>query len=257
MLLLLQYHHISPIITFNPGTVQKRIFQNHLKELRKHRFTNLEELDSLCSPKVLERKVLITFDDGYKSVFEHAYPIMNKYGFKGVVFVVTKYIGKISEWEVPLLSSLPHLGREEIKTLHKSGWIIGSHSHGHKDLTTLSAQKLKEEIKTSIETLEDILGNRVYTFSYPFGKFNQKVKDVLVELGIKFAFKSSGKLKFPLDLLEIPRRSIYLTDFSISLKIDTFYNFIEYPKETISNKFAYLSPIYLKLLKTFKGNPCD
>ncbi len=256
MLLLLQYHHISPVITFNPGTVHKRIFENHLKDLKKYTFTNLE-LESLYSPNVLERKVLITFDDGYRSVFEHAYPIMNEYGYKGVVFVVTKYIGKVSKWEVPLLSSLPHLKQEEIKTLHKSGWIIGSHSHSHSDLTTLTTQKLKEEIKSSKKILEDILGSEVYTFSYPFGKFNKRVKDVLKELGIKFAFKSSGKLKFPLDLLEIPRRSIYLIDFSISSKIDSFYNFVEYPKEFISNKFAYLSPIYLKLLKTFKGNPGD
>jgi len=82
MLLLLQYHHISPVITFNPGTVHKRIFENHLKDLKKYTFTNLE-LESLYSPNVLERKVLITFDDGYRSVFEHAYPIMNEYGYKG------------------------------------------------------------------------------------------------------------------------------------------------------------------------------
>ncbi len=256
MLLLLQYHHISPNIAFNPGTVHKRIFENHVKLLKSYGFSNLN-LEKGFDKNNLKRQVLFTFDDGYKSVFDYAHPILSNYGFTGIVFIVTKYIGQKGDWEVPLLSSLPHLSQHEIKTLYKSGWIIGSHSHTHNDLTTLSTTRLKEEIRASIGTLEDILGDKVYTFSYPFGKYNQRVKETLMEYGVKFAFKSSGKLKSPLDPLEIPRRSIYLIDLDLSYKIDTFYNFFEYPKELISNKLAYLTPIVLKLLKTFKGNPCD
>ncbi len=260
MFLILQYHDISKGFSFNPGVLPVSFFKKHIIELKFFNFNNLDFVD-FCSFQNESRNkgnsVLITFDDGYKSVFENAMPIMDTLGFKGIVFVVTNYLGSRSNWEVPLLTSIPHLNIEEIKMLRNKGWIIGSHSHYHKDLTWMSIKELRADIETSKMMLEDILGETVTFFSYPFGKYNERVKDVLRETGFKYAFKSSGTFSSFIDPLEIPRRTIYITDFTLKFKIDPFYSVFEIKKEIIFNKFAYLSPVALKLLNLGKSNPSN
>ena len=66
--------------------------------------------------------VTITFDDGYSSVFDNAYPIMSSFGFKGVPYVITDYIGS-NDWL--------YLSLAKLQALHDAGWEIGSHGSNH------------------------------------------------------------------------------------------------------------------------------
>ncbi|MGB9909784.1 MAG: polysaccharide deacetylase family protein [Candidatus Hydrothermia bacterium] len=233
-----------------------KVFFKHINTLSVYGFKDYLSVFKSQGIRFLEGNyVVITFDDGYKGVLNDAFPAMERHGFKGIVFVVTGYLGFKSNWDVPFLSPLQHLDSKEIKFLSDNGWLVGSHSHTHKDLTSISYQELMNEVITSKKILEDITGSEISLFSYPFGKYNRKVQDALLEAGYKYAFKSSA---FYLDFsnpMAIPRRSIYLSDFDLGLKIDPFYRYIEIFKETISNSLAYLSPIYLKLLKSTNSKP--
>lgn len=258
MLLILQYHHISKGLELNPGICPGTVLEKHLRDLKHWGFGNFEfdALDSEMFARV-HKAVLFTFDDGYKSVLHKAFPLLSKYGYKGAVFAVSGFLGKYSNWEVPFLPPLPHLDKNDLRFLYSQGWIIGSHSHTHKDLTQLPEKELRDEIITSKQALEDVIGAEVECFSYPYGKYNGRVKLVLMESGFRYAFKSSGFPKLPLNLLEIPRHSVYLIDISLRYKIDAFYTRFETIKAMISNGMAWLSPIYIRISQILKGHPGD
>ncbi len=256
MLIILQYHEVSRRLLFNPNICPVKVFSKHVNSLYSYGFSDyiriIKSQDFLFSDG---NGVIITFDDGYKGVLDNAFPIMEEFGYRGIVFVVTGFFGSKSKWDVSFLSPLQHLDLKDIKFLSNHGWLIGSHSHSHKDLTSVSGRDLIDEILTSKKILEDITGSEIFLFSYPFGKYNKRVQDALLEVGYKYAFRSSAFDSNFSNPMAIPRRSIYLSDFYLGLKIDPFYRHFESFKEIISNSMAYLSPIYLKLLKSTDGKP--
>jgi peptidoglycan/xylan/chitin deacetylase (PgdA/CDA1 family) len=104
------------------------------------------------------RPVLITFDDGNLDNYTNAFPIMKRYGFTGVLYIVGNYIGVDN-----------YLNADQLKEMAAAGWEIGSHTMNHHDLTKLSAPQKQYEIAGSREFLEQELGVPILTFAYPFG----------------------------------------------------------------------------------------
>jgi peptidoglycan/xylan/chitin deacetylase (PgdA/CDA1 family) len=102
--------------------------------------------------------VLITFDDGDLNVYTAAFPIMQKYGFTGVLYIVGNYVG------IP-----GYMNTDQIKEMAAAGWEVGSHSMSHLDLKSLDEQRQRYEIVMSREILESELGVPVLTFAYPYG----------------------------------------------------------------------------------------
>ena len=112
------------------------------------------------------RPVVITFDDGDISVYETAFPIMQKYGLKGVVYIVGNYMGTEG-----------YMSAEQIKELIATGWEVGSHSRSHRDLTKLEPAIQRVEIVDARKELQKSTGSPVLTFAYPFGLMNSGVGD--------------------------------------------------------------------------------
>jgi peptidoglycan/xylan/chitin deacetylase (PgdA/CDA1 family) len=110
------------------------------------------------------RPVIITFDDGDISVYETAFPILQKYGLTGVVYIVNNYMGTEG-----------YMSAEQIKELVAAGWEVGSHSRSHRDLTKLEPAIQRAEIVEAREVLQEALGVPVQTFAYPFGIMNSSV----------------------------------------------------------------------------------
>lgn len=107
------------------------------------------------------RPIVITFDDGQASVYATAFPIMERYGFKGVVYAVGKYV-----------DAETFMTTEQLKDLAAAGWEIGSHGMTHKDLTTLNLDGQHYEIFNSRELLSEKIGVPVTSFAYPWGAAN-------------------------------------------------------------------------------------
>ncbi len=122
---------------------------------------------SSCAPK--QAYVSISFDDGWSSIYENAFPILNKYDIPATVFVVTSYIGASKEF----------MDWNELLILSRHGkWEIGSHSHTHPDLTTLKKEEIKYELNQSKEILIS-KGFYPLGFASPYGQFNEAVIDTI------------------------------------------------------------------------------
>jgi peptidoglycan/xylan/chitin deacetylase (PgdA/CDA1 family) len=121
--------------------------------------------------------VVLTFDDGYQSILDEAFPVMQELGFGGTIFVITGMVG-LGAGQVR--SKNPFVDRDlmgwsELAELAGGGLEIASHSVSHPDLTCLDPQSLENELRESREMLEQKLQRSVASFAYPFGGFNPTV----------------------------------------------------------------------------------
>lgn len=106
------------------------------------------------------KPVILTFDDGSETTYTAALPILQRYGFTGVAYIVLNYVG------VPRYMTV-----EQIRGLYAAGWEIGSHGLSHIDLTA-SPRKQEAEVSESRKRLEKLLGVPVTSFAYPFGVYD-------------------------------------------------------------------------------------
>lgn len=126
---------------------------------------NLEgALHSLEPGRAKGKRVVITFDDGYRDFYTTAYPILREYGFTATVFIVT---GKTSDQRLSFKES-ECLTWDEVRELQSMGISIGSHTVSHLELKRMSESDIDYEINRSKQTIEDKIGHQVESFSYPF-----------------------------------------------------------------------------------------
>ncbi len=108
------------------------------------------------------KKVVLTFDDGFRDFRSAALPILERAGFGATVFLSTAYLGK------PFLTGRPCLDARDVKALSDAGIEFGSHSVSHRRLVDLPHDELASEIADSRRAIEDITGKAVAMFSYPY-----------------------------------------------------------------------------------------
>src|SRR5262249_30455200 len=113
-----------------------------------------------------EKAVLISFDDGYADLTEHALPVLRRHGFGAVVFIVTGQVGGTNAWDEAQGSATHQLMTvDQIRYWATQGIEFGAHSRTHVDLTTLLPTKLRDEILGSRNDLMKLLGSRVISFA--------------------------------------------------------------------------------------------
>ncbi len=124
--------------------------------------------------------MVFTFDDGGESFLTVAAPVLEKYGFKGLFFISTQYIGTPG-----------FLTREQIKELDKRGHIIGSHTHSHpEDLSKLTVEEVYNEWKESARILSSIIGHPIETAGIPNGNGSDMVFEEAQKCGITQIYTS-------------------------------------------------------------------
>jgi peptidoglycan/xylan/chitin deacetylase (PgdA/CDA1 family) len=171
-----------------------------------------------------QKYVLITFDDAYRSVLRHAFPVLQKYGFSATIFPITDFVGKKNFWDINLgWRTFEHLDWSDIRQLAAAGWEIGSHTATHPDLTASSPQKISRELTDSRKKLEDQTGKPVKMLAYPFGRYNQEVIQHAAAAGyrggctMRFGFTSGLAQPFL-----FPRLGIYFWDPILAFKAKIF-----------------------------------
>ena len=114
------------------------------------------------------RAVAITFDDGFKSVYDVAYPILKEFGFHATVFLVSGYCGRNNRWngQPHRVPTLELLSWEEIGEMANTGIDFGAHTMSHPDLSTIRFEQAIEEIVNSKSTIQKYLGTDVSFFAY-------------------------------------------------------------------------------------------
>ncbi|MEJ2542523.1 MAG: polysaccharide deacetylase family protein [Calditrichaceae bacterium] len=188
---IINYHKISPSYDIGITTRHPRRFEKDLEILKKHQFTAITFRDLIHSKRNVSNPIIITFDDAYESIKIHALPIMNAYGFKGIVYPVTNYIGMYNEWDVQVGKyKFKHLNWQELNDFRDLEFEIGSHTQTHELLTKMDYEQQLNELNQSKKVLEDGLGCEVYSISYPFGRFNQDTIRCVGETGYNFGLAS-------------------------------------------------------------------
>jgi peptidoglycan/xylan/chitin deacetylase (PgdA/CDA1 family) len=139
------------------------------------------------------RPIVFTFDDGYRSNMEVAWPIMQRHGFTGTIFLVSDLIGSTNRWDADEIQE-PLLARDEILELRAAGMTFGSHTRTHAALTRLSLAELRSELEESRLTLEALLGEPVRVLCYPFGKQNPEVRRAASLAGYTAAVRGLGRM---------------------------------------------------------------
>lgn len=155
--------------------VNAKSFEQHVASIDKY----------LRDRKLPADTVKFTFDDGGLSFLTEAAPILEKYGFRGIFFISTAYIG-----------SDKFLNVEDIKELVRRGHIIGSHSHTHPErISAIGLDEIKDEWKYSQMLLTEILGKPSIVASIPNGYSSDAVLNAMNEEGISKIYTSSPTTK--------------------------------------------------------------
>ena len=170
-----------------------------------------------------ERTLVVTFDDAYRSVIEHAFPILARLGLPGTVYAVTGGVGAngpmawpgIDQWlGGPHENELTGVSWSNLKTLAGAGWEIGSHTRTHPHLTRLSDTELQAELTGSREDCEGHLGMACRSLAYPYGDVDARVVEATRAAGYEAACAlPKGRLHGP-DPLCWPRIGVYRKDAS-------------------------------------------
>lgn len=139
-----------------------------------------------------ERSFVVTFDDGYRSVYDHAFPVLQRYGFSATVFLTTGETATQTEaLRLPSLCGRFMLSWGEIKEMHRWGIQFGAHTLTHPDLTQLPLNRIEIEVFESKAIIENALGVPVSCFAYPYGRYNNYVREIIRH---RFACACSDKL---------------------------------------------------------------
>ncbi len=176
-------------------------FKQHLKiiEEEKIKFINPKKFENELKNNKLQRKILLTIDDGFLSFYKNAWPILKDKKIPFILFVSTREIGAFN-----------YMTWDQIKEISKEDFVeIGNHSHTHEYLADEGNELIKEDIAKSISIFEKNLGKNSDFFSYPFGEYSNNFKNIIKDFGFKYAFgQHSGVMDETKDFFELPRYPI-------------------------------------------------
>ena len=132
--------------------------------------------------------VVLTIDDGFRSVLELALPVLERAGAMATLYLVAGRLGGENDWEIAQGELAERLmSVEEVKEWVAAGQRIGSHTLTHPWLTRVPVESAREEIRASRQRLEDTFGVEVTDFCYPYGDWNVVVRDEVEAAGYRTA----------------------------------------------------------------------
>ena len=194
---ILMYHHVADEQSWL--YVRKDYFSNQMDYLVQKGYTPVtlpEVVESLQTGKSLPQKpIVLTFDDGYLDFYENAYPILKSHNFKATIFVISQHVGGSA-----------YLSWAQLQEMVSSGLVTaGDHTLSHPSLPPLTEEKLKDQIISAKNIIEQNLGGTVNVFAYPYGGANGQAEKILREAGFLAAVTSSRGLSCAKLPYELPR----------------------------------------------------
>jgi peptidoglycan/xylan/chitin deacetylase (PgdA/CDA1 family) len=189
-LLILFYHALeTPPLGYKLRGlyVEPAKLRAQLSELRDTgaRFVSLTEWNRY---RRREREIIITFDDGFQSVFRQGLPVLRELAVPAINYIVAGEIGGTNSWDRAIGAQIcPLMSREEILEWQSAGLEIGSHTMTHPRLTAIPPDQARREIFDSKKILEDLCGRPVPHFAYPYGDWNPAIRDLVAEAGYETA----------------------------------------------------------------------
>lgn len=203
-MIVLNFHRVEPPTGLEINRVSRKRFGQLLETVEK---TGLSVGRPGRDPMKVMPEALITFDDGFASIGDSALPQLQQRNWGAVMFLISGFIGRKDDWDVRVLGrSRPLMSWPQVRQWSDAGFVLGSHTRTHRDLTALAPLQLKQELTESKSKIEDAIGREVTLLSYPFGRHNARVRDAAREAGYDAAFAISGE---PGDRFAIPRVNVH------------------------------------------------
>lgn len=179
---IVTFHSIddrSSVISFSP-----RVFRRGMARLYERGYQTLsllEMVDYLRRGKPFpERSFVITFDDGYQTVYDEAFPALQRYGMSAIVFLtVGEKGGTRPAGQLPSLNGRSMLTWQQIREMHLWGMAFGAHTLTHPDMTHLPLDRLEAEVYDSKAIIEDALGAPIACFAYPYGRYDKRSRNIV------------------------------------------------------------------------------
>lgn len=173
---VLLYHNVeNEYLPGNEGAdISAEMFEAHMQAILDRGYTPILIKDYydhvMRGGDLPENPIAVTFDDGYLSNYEIAYPILKKLNIPATIFVVTSTVGLTPESGVV---SKAHFSWEQAREMQQSGIIdIYSHSHTHRNMSYLTIAELQLELRLSRYLIEKNIGKNCFVFAYPYGGYS-------------------------------------------------------------------------------------
>jgi peptidoglycan/xylan/chitin deacetylase (PgdA/CDA1 family) len=205
---VLCYHRIGGPLELGVTRVGRSVFARQMTALARAGWKTLS-LDEFADRRTAygaQRTFLLTFDDGYASLAEHAYPVLADLGFTATTFLITGYVGKTNTWDVQYTwNRLQHLSWPEIEQWRARGFEFASHGTTHRRLTWLDDAAIETDLRSSREALMARLGPEAgRAVAYPFGAVNERVLELAQRAGYELGFRGVRGNGHRLQIARIP-----------------------------------------------------
>lgn len=177
---ILMYHYVSEPppdadIYRQDLSVTPAQFESHLRALHDAGYQTVPLADLLShlatgQPQLPAKSVVLTFDDGYVDNYDNAFPVLQRYGFTGTIFVITDFVD---------MQRTGYANWEQLAEMHAAGIDIGSHSRDHSNLAGRDVDFLVWQALGSREMIESRLGFTPRLFCYPAGQYDDLTLQVI------------------------------------------------------------------------------
>jgi peptidoglycan/xylan/chitin deacetylase (PgdA/CDA1 family)/glycosyltransferase involved in cell wall biosynthesis len=227
---VLMYHKIpdAPIATKHQIFVTKENFARHLAYFKSRGLTPItfQDYQDFASGRrqlaeFPRRPIVLTFDDGYLDNYTNLLPLMQQYGYRGVLYLLGDFAVRHNQWDLAADPTEPRadlMSEAQKQAFVAAGWEIGAHTLTHPRLASLPATEAAHELTQSRAELERRLGITILSFAYPYGDLSAETKRLAAEAGFTYAVATdSGGMHLEDDRMQIFRINMFPHESASSL----------------------------------------
>ena len=210
---ILCYHKVDRRLELGVTRISPRRFARQIQRLAMEGWRTLT-LDELAACARGERttagnELAITFDDAYRSLRDHAFPVLEAHGFTATCFVITAFAGRLNRWDVAYGGRrFAHLAWRDMRRWQSRGITFASHTATHPRLTWLGESGASDELHRSRADLVHALDEEPRAVSYPFGACGPREYALARDAGYDVGFTLNAT--WGGDPMAIPRLPVYM-----------------------------------------------
>jgi peptidoglycan/xylan/chitin deacetylase (PgdA/CDA1 family) len=190
---MLAWHKVERRHELGVTRVSPRRFAKQIERLARAGWKTLG-LEEVIACAIGERvaapnELAITFDDGYRGLRAHAFPVLEAHGFRATCFVITEYAGRLNHWDVAYGGRrFAHLAWRDMRAWQGRGIEFASHTATHPRLTRCSREVVRGELERSRRDIAAALDVETPAVSYPFGAAGEREARLARESGYRAGF---------------------------------------------------------------------
>lgn len=163
--------------------------------------------------------VVLTFDDGCERFQTITLPILQKYDIPATIYPVSGDLGCVASWPKVINSDLRLLSEDNLRKVVMSGIDIGGHTVNHIKLGVVPVREAEAEVVSCKKDLESIIGEELYSFSYPHGSYNSQIAKLVSTSGFDCAVTCKSAFVYgDEDIFQLPRKYVTYSDTINSFK---------------------------------------